>query len=521
MKKKGPKKLKIIQSVTIEKIWHGGVGIARHSDGRKIIVSWGVLPGMVVDLLVTKQKKDFTEGKLYHVHSYGTEFTLDRDAVRCPHYVFHEEDGLTHDGMWANKVWCGGCRWQILTYEKQLLLKQHIVNDSFRHIKDIIDKVGMKPFVPAPQTFGYRNKIEYSFGKYITNESPEQHHRQMWFHKKGMFSKVIDVDQCYLVSDEAQKLYKTMKQLLVESWLPVYDQKTHEWFLRHLVVREGTNTGNFLVNLSVSGSQIEALWIADQRNAFQKELQANEYLTKTITSFVITMNDGLADIVKGEGITTSLLWGEEAIYEKLLFPLSVSDVDETDDHTVEANFRVSPFSFFQTNTLGAQRLFQTAMDSIGEIDGHILDLYCGTGTIGLSFLKAGKGEGVMGIEIVPDAIVDAVRNAKVNGLSDRAYFVSGKAEDLVSTDQYISARLDKIKLVVVDPPRDGLHKSVVEFLLNLKKHHDFTLLYISCNPVTMARDLQLLLGEYYNLRSIQPVDMFPHTHHVEMIWVLS
>lgn len=271
-----------------------------------------------------------------------------------------------------------------------------------------------------------------------------------------------------------------------------------------------------MVNLSVSESQIDALGIADKRTNLKQELQANEYLKKTITSFVITANDGLADIVKGEGISTSLLWGDGVIYEKLLFPQPDTD-EKNEEALIETSFRVSPFSFFQTNTLGAQRLFQTAMDAVGEVDGQILDLYCGTGSIGLSFLKAGKGDGVMGIEIVPDAITDAVRNAKVNGLSEQSYFVSGKAEDLVSTDQYVSERLEKIKLVVVDPPRDGLHKSVVEFLLKLKRHHDFTLLYISCNPVTMARDLQLLLGEYYGLRSLQPVDMFPHTHHVEMV----
>ncbi len=495
---------------------HGGVGIARQSDGRKIIVSWGALPGMVADVMVFKQKKDFVEAKLYHVHSYGEEFTLDRDAVRCPHYVFHAEDGLEHDGMGENKVGCGGCKRQILRYEKQLLLKHAIVKDSFRHIRDLIEKVWMKPFVPAPEQFGYRNKIEYSFGKYITNESPEQHHWQMGFHKQWQFSKVIDVDQCYLVSDESKKLYRTLKEVLRTSGLPVYDQKTHQWFLRHLVVREGRNTGHFLVNLSVSEKQLEELWLEKKREEFKEQLLKDKYLQETVTSFVVTVNNGLADIVKGEDATTYVLRGEGTMYEKLLFP------KESDkEHLTEVSFRVSPFSFFQTNTFGAQRLFQTAMDAVGQIEGDILDLYCGTGSIGLSFLKAGKGERVMGIEIVPDAIIDAVWNAKVNGLEEKSYFVAGKAEELIEKDQYIAENLDKVELVVVDPPRDGLHKKVVEFLINLKRERDFKLLYISCNPVTMARDIQLLEGDHYKLRSLQPVDMFPHTHHVEMVGVLS
>lgn len=162
------------------------------------------------------------------------------------------------------------------------------------------------------------------------------------------------------------------------------------------------------------------------------------------------------------------------------------------------------------------------MDAVGDVRGTVLDLYCGTGSIGISFLKTGKGDAVVGIEIVADAIVDAARNAKINGLSDECYFAAGKAEELVFNDTYLAQQLEKISLVIIDPPRDGLHKQVVEFLLTLKKNHDFKLLYISCNPVTMARDIQLLTdGSEYSLRSLQPVDMFPHTHHVEMIGVLS
>ena len=161
------KKQKIIQGVTIDKIGHGGIGIARQADGRKILITGGVLPGMKVDVLVTKGRKDYVEGKVYHIHSYDPTFSP-VEKVICPHYFFHADDGLDHQGLGEEKVGCGGCKRQILSYDKQLLLKSQIITDSFRHIKDVIAAVGIMPFVPAPEVFGYRNKIEYSFGKYIS-----------------------------------------------------------------------------------------------------------------------------------------------------------------------------------------------------------------------------------------------------------------------------------------------------------------------------------------------------------------
>lgn len=286
------------------------MGIARQSDGRKIIVTGGVLPGMRADVLVTKNKKDYTEGKLYHVRAYDNAFTPEPAGVKCPHYTFHAEDGLTHEGLGAHKVGCGGCKRQILNYDKQLLLKQQIVEDSFRHIKDTISQVGIRPFLPAPEVYGYRNKIEYSFGKYITatdTADEMRQERQLGFHKQGQFSKVIDIDACYLVTDTAKKLFTHLKKFFAASGLPVYDQKTHSGFLRHLVVREGVNTGHFLVNLSVSEAQLPALHLEQTWEDVKAALLADEFLKELVTTFVITVNDGLADVVKGESMHTYLL----------------------------------------------------------------------------------------------------------------------------------------------------------------------------------------------------------------------
>lgn len=197
---------------------------------------------------------------------------------------------------------------------------------------------------------------------------------------------------------------------------------------------------------------------------------------------------------------------EQAVQEKNLSDTNISIIEEGQMKIIETNkkeqttqtsankipvsFRISPFSFFQTNTHAAELLYQTAINMTGDIKGTILDLYCGTGSIGISFLKANKGNFVMGIEIVNDAIIDANHNAQINNIADQSYFVAGKAEELVHEDSTIQQKIHELGLVIVDPPRDGLHKNVIKFLNTLKKQHQCKLLYISCNPVTMARDIQ-------------------------------
>lgn len=189
--------------------------------------------------------------------------------------------------------------------------------------------------------------------------------------------------------------------------------------------------------------------------------------------------------------------------------------------TTAVSFRISPFSFFQTNTYGAEILYQTAIAMAGEVHGTILDLYCGTGSIGISFLKCKKGNFVLGVEIVEEAILDAHHNAQINGVEAQTYFVAGKAEDLVHTDPTVQQKLHEVELIIIDPPRDGMHKNVITFLNTCKKQQQCKLLYVSCNPVTMARDIQLLSAGGRKLHELQPVDMFPQTHHIETIGIFS
>ncbi len=518
MTTKRVKKPKILQNITIDKVWHGGIGIGRTSDGKKVLVNGGVLPWSVIDVIVTKGKKDFFEGRVFFVHTLSKEFA--EVAAPCPHYFapwLQTETG----GEGSPTVWCGGCKRQQVRYDKQLILKMDIVLDSFRSLKDKLEHAEMRDILPSPSERWYRNKIEYSFGDW---KKWDVHNTwALWFHKQGQFSQIVDIHECLLVSPLARKLFHHFKKLCQDSGLPVYNQVRHHWFFRHLVIREGFNTGQFLVNLSVADNTLDPTGIG-QWEALQQIFQTDKFLKEHITSFLISRNNGLGDTVYNSETVQNPLWWDSYMFEKLNF---VQWEDNSWDSnwatnnstTIETTFKVSINSFFQTNTHGAERLFGAAAEILGDVRGPLLDLYCGTGTIGIAFQKLGIGDSLYGIEIVPDAIVDAQYNAQINGLTNY-YFAAGKAEDLLLSDPAFAKACEETNCIIVDPPRDGLHKNVITFLRNLRNQKPYKLLYISCNPVTLARDMWLL-SDMFTARIIQPVDMFPHTHHIETICLMS
>lgn len=506
------KKPKILQNITIDKVGHGGIGIGRTDDGKKVLVNGGVLPGSVIDVIVTKGKKDFFEGRVFFVHTLSKEFAEVQPP--CPHY-FAPWSQIDTAGEWSPTVWCGWCKWQQVRYDKQLLLKTDIVLDSFRGIKDSLQHAEMRDILPSPEERWYRNKIEYSFGDWKKWDVHNQW--ALWFHKQGQFSQIVDIHECLLVSQTARQLFHHLKDLCKSSGLPVYNQVRHQWFFRHLVVREWFNTGQFIVNLSVADAYLDAQGL-EQRQVFQETLKQDSFLKKHVTSFLISRNNGLWDTVYNSETIQAPLWWESYMFEKLRFSPQWSDT-MTEENTIEANFKVSINSFFQTNTFGAERLFSSAAEILWDIRGPLIDLYCGTGTIGISFQKLWIGDSLYGIEIVEDAIIDANYNAQINGLTDY-YFIAGKAEELLHTDETFAQACEETNCIIVDPPRDGLHKNVISFLRNLKNKKPYKLLYISCNPVTLARDIWLL-SDVFTPRIIQPVDMFPHTHHIETICLMS
>jgi len=525
---------KVLTRVKIDKIGYGWVGLARMSDGKRILIKWGALPWSIVDLRIVKQRKDYVEAHITHIQELDPKIV--DGEIFCPHFFSLLSSNDANKEPW--KIGCGGCKWQMLSYANQLKLKEDIVNDSFTKIKKQLPELQILSIIWSPSEKKYRNKIEFSFGKYITkNAEGVSEALSDWsigFHKQGEFSKIIDIDNCGLISDEANEVFQYIKNLCKSSWLPAYDQMTHQGFFRHLVIREGTNTKQILVNLSVSNNNLKEKNIK-KRDTFLETLKNDAVLKDKVTSLVITYNNGLADIIRSKDCETKTFWWDGYIHEKFLFKWN-KDPLETKGNPAQLekggneegfvgeetsiSFRVSPFSFFQTNTLWAQQLFGQAMKMAGHVEWTILDLYCGTGSIWISFLKSGKGDKLVGIEIVEEAITDAWHNAKINGIEDKVVFLAAPAEKAFTQTPEIKDKLNNLGLVIIDPPRDGLHKNVVQMICDLKKESDFKLLYISCNPVTMVRDIELLIQWGFGIKEIQPVDMFPQTHHIECIGVL-
>lgn len=568
--------------VTTIGFWWVGVGVAE--DGKKILIKWSVLPHSVIDCVIIKAKRDHIMAMPIRVVSIATERSDTKPL--CPHYSNPLE--VVSDNN-IHKNGCGWCKRQLLSYTKQLELKIHLVHDSFRGVSYILEQTPLQEIIPSPLTYHYRNKIEFSFGKYITkakNDKKAQaqrnweivekthslhtsihsdtqsewinnhdfshyHNRQLGFHKQGFYTHVIDVDQCYLISEKLHTVYNHIKNLCKDSGLPVHDPKTHKGIFRHLVMRQWQNTDQILINLVVSDEQVNTSELSDLWANFKKTLLSDEWLRTECTTFLLTYNNTVSDAVRRQDTDSDILWGQGYIFEELHFTHKISENSSEDlqkTFTIEdgiaketsttqqpntamslwtsntsVRFRISPFSFFQTNTLGAQELFSKAASFIQlpKSKQTIMDLYCGAGTIGLSLLAQGIGNFVLGIEIVEDAIKDANYNAKINHLDTQSYFAAGKTEVILKHDPKFVEKMDEVWLVIVDPPREWLHKDVCEFLNNLKKDYKFQLIYISCNPVTLARDLDLLVQWWRELQLLQPVDMFPHTHHVEMISVLQ
>jgi 23S rRNA (uracil1939-C5)-methyltransferase len=568
--------------VTTIGFWWVGIGVAE--DGKKILIKWSVLPHSVIDCVIIKAKRDHIMAMPIRVVSIESERSDTKPL--CPHYSNPLEAVPDNE---IHKNGCGWCKRQLLSYAKQLELKVHLVHDSFRGVSYLLDTAPLQDIIPSPLTYQYRNKIEFSFGKYITKAKNDRkvqaqrdwekvekshslssatttdlnlkgennpdfshyHNRQLWFHKQGFYTHVIDVDQCYLISEKLHTVYNHIKNLCKDSWLPVHDPKIHQGIFRHLVMRQWHNTDQILINLVVSDEQVNTSELSDLWANFKKTLLSDERLRKECTTFLLTYNNTVSDAVRRQDTDSDVLWGQGYIFEELQFKSKTSDNSTADNQkifTIEdgvakesieqgghssltgegtgvrsIRFRISPFSFFQTNTLGAQALFSKAASFIQlpKSKQTIMDLYCGAGTIGLSLLAQGIGNFVLGIEIVEDAIKDANYNAKINHLDTQSYFAAGKTEVILKHDPKFVEKMDEVWLVIVDPPREWLHKDVCEFLNNLKKDYKFQLIYISCNPVTLARDLDLLVQWWRELQVLQPVDMFPHTHHVEMISVLQ
>lgn len=441
-----------------------GKSLAR-VDGKVIFIE-NVVPGDVVDVQLGKNKKDWAEGRPLRFHSYSK----DRVTPFCSHF-----------GV------CGGCQWQMLPYEKQLEFKQRQVRDNLQRIGKVA-LPEMMPILGAADTKYYRNKVEYTFGnkRYLLKEelndpaiSGEQN--VAGFHAKGFFDKVVDIQTCYLQDEPTNKIRLAIKEYARKHGYTFYDIRGHQGLLRTMQVRLCT-TGELMVNLVFGANDMARI----------KPLL--EFITEKfpeITSLLYTINtkknDSLHDL---EPITWK---GKGYVIERL----------------EEFQFKIGPKSFFQTNSRQGEQLYKITRE-FAELTGKeiVYDLYCGTGSIGI-FVSPGAKK-IVGVEVIDAAIEDAKENAALNGLKDTAFF-AGDVIDICN-DEFFAAH-GKPDVIITDPPRAGMHEKLVRKILDMAAP---TVVYVSCNPATQARDLNLL-DEKYEVTKIRPVDMFPHTLHIENV----
>lgn len=437
----------------VDALAYGGSGVAR-SDGFVVFVRRG-LPGDTVLARVTKVKRGFAEAVVERV----LDPSVDRVPAPCQHFGA-----------------CGGCRFQDYAYGRQLEAKHGQVRDALTRIARIVEPP-LEPIVPAASQLHYRNKVEYSFT--TTPDGPA-----LGFHRAGRWDEVLPLDECLLTTEVGNRVRDVVRDWAREEGLPAYDQATQEGYLRHLVVREGRNTGQALVVLvTAAGERFDADYLIERLRAVPE-----------VRSINWAVNDSPAEVTS---LPTRLLWGTEWIEEEVL----------------GLRFRIRPNAFLQTNTEMAARLYELARDA-ADLSGAetVYDLYCGTGTIGLA-LASGAAH-VWGVEISEEAVACAIENAALNGVGNASFFAGNVGQSL----EELQERAGPPDVVVVDPPRAGLAGKALRRAGGLRASR---IVYVSCNPTTLAGDVKVLSEEFgYELVQCTPVDMFPHTPHIESVSLL-
>jgi 23S rRNA (uracil1939-C5)-methyltransferase len=462
----------VLEKLLVEDYAAEGKCLAR-VEGKVIFIP-NVVPGDVVDIVLLKNKKDWAEGKVLQFHSYSEE----RVKPFCQHF-----------GV------CGGCQWQMLPYEKQLEYKQRQVKDSLERIGKI-DLPEMRAILGADQTRYYRNKLEYTFGtsEFLpVNEFIQQREKLdegekkpqaavLGFHARGFFDKIVDIRTCYLQEEPTNALRLSIREFAIANGYPFYDIRKHSGFLRTLQVRICT-TGEIMVNIVFAEDDKKRI------KALLKEVHDKFPLITTLLYTINTKrNDSLHDL---EPVT---FHGNGYIIETL----------------ENFQFKIGPKSFFQTNTIQGERLYQVAREFAGLTGNEtVYDLYCGTGSIGI-FLSS-QAKKIIGVELIPEAISDAKENAALNKLEQKTSFHAGDVIEICN-DEFFALH-GQPDVIITDPPRAGMHAGLVRKILDIAAP---AVVYVSCNPATQARDLALL-GEKYDVTAIQPVDMFPHTLHIENV----
>ena len=452
-----------------------GMALARVEN--KVVFVPFVVPGDVVDIRILKSKKNYAEGKAIAIKHYSDR----RVPAQCPHF-----------GV------CGGCKWQILNYADQLKCKQNQVASNLERIGKI-DTSTMRPICGSERIFHYRNKLEFTFSnrrwmtpEEISNPDFKPQPNALGLHIPGLYDKVLDIQHCALQDDLSNDIRNRIREYASQQGLEFYDIRTHEGFLRNLVIRN-TQEGEWMLIVIVAKDDKSLLFpLLDFVKAEFPQITSLQYIINE------KLNDSYNDL-------------DVVCYHGSPYITEMMPAYRTGDTPLK--FRISPKSFYQTNSPQARNLYGFVADFAGlQGTETVYDLYTGTGTIACFVAKYCKK--VVGIEYVEDAVADARVNAELNGFDNTTFF-AGDMADILTPD--FIAQHGTPDVVITDPPRAGMHEKVVNQLLATLPQK---IVYVSCNPATQARDVAML-SEKYTVKAIQPVDMFPHTQHVENVMLLE
>lgn len=458
----------VLENITVTDYAAEGKALVRH-EGKVIFVS-GAIPGDRVNIRLSKNKKDWAEGKAIDI----LEPSPDRLEPFCKHFGT-----------------CGGCKWQMLPYEKQLAFKQQEAVQNLVRIGKI-ELPEVLPIVGSANTIHYRNKLEFTFSnkRYLTNaelnnENISAQQNALGYHAPGIFDKVIDIDECYLMDDVNNRIRNTVREIAVENNFSYYNIKEHTGWLRNIIIRY-CSTGELMVNICINHE--------DEPNRL---ILLNSLLSKVpeISTLLYTINPKWNDSIYD--LEPVVYHGKGYAIEKL----------------EDFEFIISPKSFFQTNTRQAEQLYSITRAFAGLTGTEtVYDLYCGTGSIGIFLSKQARK--IIGVEVIEDAIEDARKNAALNNIHHATFFAGDVIK--ICNDEFFEQH-GRPDVIITDPPRAGMHEKLVIKLLEMEAPK---IVYVSCNTATQARDLSLL-SEKYKVMKVQPVDMFPHTHHIESVVLLT
>ncbi len=462
------RELPLLENVRITDIGAEGNALAR-VDNQVVFVPM-LIPGDVVDIKIRKKRKKYLEGSVVRFHEYST----DRIKPVCRHF-----------GV------CGGCRWQHLPYHLQLKYKEKQVKDNLARIGKIA-LPPVKPIIGSEDQFLYRNKLEYTFSdkrwltrEEINSDSDFEKEDALGFHIPGLFDKVLDIRECFLQPEPSSTIRDAVRRYAHKKALPFFNLRQQSGFLRNLVIRN-TIDGKLMVVV---------VFFLDEKERREGLLDFLSLEFPQISSLYYVINSK-----KNDSLTDQI-------------PVLYKGEDHLIENLDGLKFRIGPKSFFQTNTAQALNLYRVARDFAGLTGEEVVyDLYTGTGTI--ANYIASQASKVVGIEYVEDAVADARINSEINGIKNTIFF-AGDIKDILSMQFFESNGAPDV--IITDPPRAGMHEEVVKAILSAEP---VKIVYISCNPSTQARDI-LQLSEKYEVVKVQPVDMFPHTHHVENVALLN